>query len=1167
MRIQLILLFFCFISLSVAAQQPNIWLEHIRTQLQQEIGAVPSDRQLVNELNKQASLLYQDGRYAEALEIFKTSWEYAKKYLGEEHGTSWIVLRSLGQVYKRMGKYTEAEQLLQKSLHLSKKIWGEKHPRTLFVLNILADLNTEQGHYKKAESLYQDVLPVLKQILGEEHPQTLNSMIQIALLYQKQGRYTESESLLKHTLNVSEQVLGEEAPQTLGSLNNLAMLYSLQDRYKEAEQLYQHVLILGEKVKGKNHPDTLSVINNLADLYSTQSHYDKALPLLKHVLDMSKQTLGETHPDTLITLHSLARLYKRQGRYTEAEKLYEEVKCISEQVLGDKHPNTLFATSSLAGVYERQGHYEKAEKLEKDILPIRKQILGEEHPDTLGSIKSLARLYVAQGHYGEAESLYQHVLPIYERVFGKNHLQTLDIANSFGDLYRIQDRYDEAESLLLRALEGFERVLGKTHPDTLVAINSLAALYEAQKSYKKAEQLYQRALQTGERVLGNKHPYILSTMNNLAFVYHAQELYQESESLYKRSLALIEEVHGKLHPHTFRTVNNLAVLYHLQNRYKEAEALYQRALATSKDVLGEVHPDTIGQIRSLISFYFSLQKPEKILPLLKRLQANALDYAEMELSTTIGEAQKRRFLTKQRSLQDLALSFAVQYPEPEHIQFAATVALRWNQVHGEEVFVLQRLGRQSNKTEVQELTQKIRQERTRLSRLANQQNVEPKILQTSLSELARLEVALSKLSRKYKNHLAVRNLDLDKVRNALPSESALLVLKAYKYFDAKEETSFSPRYLAFLIPTANNENATIQMLDLGKAKGITLRGMMLQTSMEDGHSDLYQQLFSAKDVAADLYQHLFAKWDTRLASFKSLYILPDHWLHLLNFERLKLPDRHYWIERQPLHRIQSAQDFIRDKLSSKGQGLVALGGIEYGTYADTAAQQVAINDTQRNLSRQITAGFKALEYSGKEAQSILNLFGSSESTQLWLGKEAREQRLKQLTQAPYALHLATHGFYLENQTKLDRAMVLSGLALANANQGIQGKLDQDGEDGVLYAMEVLDLNLEGTQLVTLSACDTGQGVVDYNEGVYGLLRAFRIAGVQHILMTLRSVGDKKAYRFMLAFYLRWFESGGLEHPAKALRDTKLHFIRSQKAEERDPEFWSPYVLVEMPAES
>ena len=172
------------------------------------------------------------------------------------------------------------------------------------------------------------------------------------------------------------------------------------------------------------------------------------------------------------------------------------------------------------------------------------------------------------------------------------------------------------------------------------------------------------------------------------------------------------------------------------------------------------------------------------------------------------------------------------------------------------------------------------------------------------------------------------------------------------------------------------------------------------------------------------------------------------------------------------------------------------------------------------------------------------------------GPEAGEDRLKALTPPPRVLHLATHGFYLDQEDSAERPLVLSGIALAGANRGGGG-----GEDGVLYGLEALGLNLDGTGLAVLSACKTGQGSVDYSEGVYGLVRALSIAGARQVLVTLWPVRDGEAAEFMADFYRSWLTDGG--EPAPALRTTQLAYATGPDPARNNPRRWAPYTLVGM----
>jgi CHAT domain-containing protein len=152
---------------------------------------------------------------------------------------------------------------------------------------------------------------------------------------------------------------------------------------------------------------------------------------------------------------------------------------------------------------------------------------------------------------------------------------------------------------------------------------------------------------------------------------------------------------------------------------------------------------------------------------------------------------------------------------------------------------------------------------------------------------------------------------------------------------------------------------------------------------------------------------------------------------------------------------------------------------------------------------------------------------------------------------PRALHLATHGFFLPDQSPIDRPLLKAGVALAGANTG---------PEGILYAIEAQGLDLEGTELVALSACETAQGSIDYADGVEGLVQAFHTAGARWVLVSLRKVGDHAAREFMSAFYESWLAQPRSD-PAAALQGVQKNWATSQDPDHANPANWAPWILV------
>jgi CHAT domain-containing protein len=234
----------------------------------------------------------------------------------------------------------------------------------------------------------------------------------------------------------------------------------------------------------------------------------------------------------------------------------------------------------------------------------------------------------------------------------------------------------------------------------------------------------------------------------------------------------------------------------------------------------------------------------------------------------------------------------------------------------------------------------------------------------------------------------------------------------------------------------------------------------------------------------------------------------------------------------------------------------------------------------KSLSREYRGlKFNPLPGSGIEATNVAKLLGTD--AVLRLGVEAREAELKAVV-SPRVLHLATHGFFLSDQEfkqtnspvwssaftrpgppeggtpNWENPLVRCGVALAGANHARQ-ITNAIAEDGLLTGLEASLLNLQGTELVILSACDSGTGEVKIGEGVMSLRRAFRIAGVETVLASHWKVSDKATSRLMTEFMRRW-RSG--EPRCQAWREAQLALLRTKGAKEdfSNPFFWAAFTL-------
>ncbi|WOB68404.1 tetratricopeptide repeat protein [Microcystis aeruginosa LE3] len=986
--------------------------------------------------------------------------------------------------------------------------------------------------------------PTVGQVISQVSPQDKLAEAerltqQVIQLYQ-QGKYNEAIPLAEQALAIIKQQLGDNHPLTAQSLNNLALLYYSQGRYSEAEPLFKEALAIRKQQLGDNHPDTATSLNNLAGLYRVQGRYSEAEPLYKEALAIWKQQLGDNHPDTASSLNNLAGLYRVQGRYSEAEPLYKEALAIWKQQLGDNHPLTATSLNNLAGLYESQGRYSEAEPLYKQALAIWKQQLGDNHPSTASSLNNLALLYQSQGRYSEAEPLYKQALAIRKQRLGDNHPSTAASLNNLAFLYQSQGRYSEAEPLYKQALAIWKQQLGDNHPSTASSLNNLAGLYESQGRYSEAEPLYKQALAIRKQQLGDNHPSTATSLNNLAGLYESQGRYSEAEPLYKQALAIRKQQLGDNHPDTASSLNNLAFLYQSQGRYSEAEPLYKQALAIRKQQLGDNHPDTASSLNNLAGLYES----QDDIPQAINYLSQGLAVQEYNLSENLkmgDDKQKQDYMAKVLGTTNWVISLNLQVVpnNPEVTRLALkTILERKGRILDVSTNSLQILRQRTDDPESQQLLTQLIEVRTQLSNLTFKKPEDiknPEIYRQQINEVTakakEIEGKIGVRSAEFRN--LSQPITLEGIQKLIPADAALVEIVRYQPFNPKapENQRFGiPRYAVYIL----YPNGDIKAKDLGEAKPIEDKLIYFRDNLADAETPLPQLQKSARQLDETLMQPI----RQLLGNTKTILLSPDAALNLIPFEALVDENNQYLVENYHITYLTSGRDLLRlkDKFASQQSPLIVADPF-YGKAGEKVALTRSID-----LSEFTFPGLPGTE---QEAKAIKNLL--PQATVL-TGSQATENAVKQVKK-PNILHIATHGFFKPESNVLENPLLRSGLVLAGVTIG-----QSAGDDGVLTALETTNLNLVGTKLVVLSACDTGKGDIKIGQGVYGLRRALVIAGSESQLISLWKVSDDATKDLMVAYYGRLQKGEGR---SEALRQIQLGMLKGEK--QKHPFYWASFI--------
>ena len=1122
----------------------------------------PAEDDSPGELIGRIEELSQKGKYKEAIPLAEKLVVLTRRAKGDEDPDTATSLNNLAALYEDMGEYAKAEPLFKEALEIHQKIFGREHPDTATNLNNLAELYWAMGEYAKAKPLYEEALEICRKVFGREHPNTATSLNNLGALYKDMGDYPKAEPLYKEALEIRLKVLGREHPDTAESLNSLAELYRVMGDYAKAEPLYKEALEIRLKVLGREHPDTGSSLNNLAALYRAMGDYSKAEPLLKEALEIHQKFFGREHPSTANNLVNLAALYQAMGDYPKAEPLFKEALEIRQKVLGREQSVTAGSLNDLAALYQAMGNYPKAEPLFKEALEIRLKLLGREHPDTGSSLNNLATLYQAMGDYAKAEPLFKEALEISLKVLGRERPDTATSLSNLAALYEEMGDYAKAEPLFKEALETCQKVFGREHPDTAMSLNNLGELYRVMGDYPKAEPLFKEALEIRQKVLGREHSVTSGSLNNLAGLYEDMGDYGKAEPLYKEALQIRQKVLGHEHPFTAISLNNLALLYTEEGDLAEAEPLYKEALEIFQKVLGGDHPLTATSLNNLAYLELDLGKTQEA----KRL--GQLGYAAgiKAFSQILSFGSEDQRLAYQR-LQDPYTLFAVL---GENDPFLAGAVLHHKGVVLDSI-IEDRLLAETGKDEAsRELVDQLNAKKGMVAQLSLRTTAaSPKEaserIQALEQEVENIEGKLARQGTDLGQARRALSIRVEDVKEALPNDTVLVEYVRYSHYLGKSK--FESHYGAIVLSAV----APPRWIALGNARNIEATLKRYQRLVRKASDD---------EIAAILRKVYNEVWEPVEQTFPTgtnrVVVSPDGELNFLSFATLLDPEKGFVAEKYLIQYVTSGRDLLREPQPTLSKQVIVMANPKFDRDIQLARDDPPSEDSsvlRGSEKRDIEdLSFEELEGTEKESAQLLLKFGHwGWQARSFSGSDVNKRALLDL-HSPYILHLATHGFFetedssseanqnefqspgvrsdLTKSRFFKNPMHRSGLALAGANTTIaawkRGEAPPIEDDGILTAEDVSTLDLKGTWLVTLSACDTGSGEARAGEGVMGLRRGFVEAGAQNLLMSLWPISDEFTVQIMSDFYESAHQSGNApEALAKVQRDWLVKLRKEQ----------------------
>lgn len=991
---------------------------------------------------------------------------------------------------------------------------------------------------------------------------------------ESEGQVDAALPLAENALALSEKSQGLEDTNTAIVLLSLARLYEKKNDVERSITLYERSLSILEKTKGPEDESVALPLSNLALLYAKKGDYERAEATYRRTLSIREKTLGPEDASVSLTLNFLASLLIRKGDYKQAEPLLVRALAIREKASGPEHILVAVLLNNLATIYDAQADYAQAEPLYLRAIAIYGKNEGSELQITR-TLNNLAALNRSKGDYTQAETLAQRALTLGEKALGPEHMDVATSLNSLGQLNFIKGDLERAAQFFRRALSIQEKALGLEHKEVADTLNNLALYHQERKDYASAEKLLQRALAIYEKTRGVEHTEVATALDNLAVLYHEMGDKARAESFVKRALQIRERQLGANHPSVAMALNNLAAIMEARGDYTSAEPLYRRALEIDERALGARHPAVAGFTANLATMLWAKGDIAQATSTLARsalIREHNLDY----ILTTGSEEQKRLYLAtlagetdatislhlnaapNEAEAQRLALNVILQRKGRALDAMSGQIASLRRRLNAEDRELLDQLFRARSALATQSLKgpdEKIdaAQYRAEMSRLE--------------AEVQRLEAAVSSRSAEFRAQS--QPVTLERVQQAIPAGAALVEMVSYRPFETKAQPGKkygATRYAAYVLL---REGAP-RWVDLGEAAPIDAEIAKLRAALRDPNNTKFKPAGRAVD------ERVMRPVRQLLGETRMVFLSPDSELNLIPFGALVDEQNRFLVERYSFTYLTSGRDLLRlqSPPESRQAPLVMADPLfgKAGSPTPAPVAQTSKTTANRRSFEFASVNFNALPGTAEEAQALSKILPNA---RVLTGARATEAALKDVD-GPSILHVATHGFFLDKpkqEQKVRRGISLgggglnealsetqrgenpllrSGVALAGANTGSGG----GDEDGILTALEASALDLWGTKLVVLSACETGIGEARKGDGVYGLRRALVLAGAESQVMSLWQVSDNATRDLMTEFYKALQAGGGR---SEALRQVQLKMLKDPELSH--PYYWASFIPV------
>lgn len=991
----------------------------------------------------------------------------------------------------------------------------------------------------------------------------------------KQRKYSEAEAVVAQGLGEDEATLAPGDAELTKDYLALGVVLQSAGAFTRAGAPLDKAIANEERRLGPNDPALLGVVQVASRVCLALGDQRCVVRLRQRELAFHEKTSGPASVEVAEDLRVLGEAWTSLGDFASAERSFTRALALLRARSGEASKETAGALADLAMLRFYQGDQPGAGRGMTDAVARLERAAPQ--PDELCyRLGQLGEVELELAQYAKAEATLRRAV---DSVCGQTPavaLRRAMVLYLLGKVYAVKADCPHAEPLFLEALTIRSQRLGQNHPTLAAPLSGLAVCRARAGDYRGAEGVFRRTLAIEESANGPGAVGALTALGSLASLELSQGRDVDAERDLLAALARSEEALGASHPTTASAAREVGVFYLLTGAPGRARPVLERAVRDLEIAYGPRHPHVADALGLSGDAYAALGRVPEALDAWER----ALAIQERTLSLTLAtgaEAQKLAYARDLAAAQEGLLNLHLR-AAPGEVRAARLALLAILQRKGRVLDAVTEgrgalrasLGADANRA----LLGQLATSRAKLVGLSfGATRLAPAELRAALGaaekETEELEAKVSERSAAFRAEQ--RPVTLEAVAAQLPEDAALLEIASFVpelTRPGARATRGPKRYVAYVL----RRHGDPAWVELGDVSVVDSAVAGLRVALRDPSRDPREAARAVDKLVLEPVERLLGA-RAGAASVRMLFVAPDGALNLIPFGALVDARGRYRHETWLFDYLGSGRDLLRflDSPAPRSAAMV-IANPAFGASAPRAErteQREPLAD--RCIERLQRHSFPPLPGTREEGVAVAALLPGST---LLTGAAATTTAVKAV-HGPRVLHVATHGYFLADAPpppaharglRLDlqaapppeacssNALLRAGLAFAGANEKRSASRDGQGPQGLLTAMEATDLDLWGTKLVVLSACETGVGEVQSGEGVYGLRRALAIAGAESQVMSLWSVSDDATRDLMIGYYQRLDAGVGR---ARALHEAQLAVRRSPGREH--PYYWAAFV--------